>query len=302
DKPGFENVQQQGNATIVWALENDWHGADKRFSINLQRTGQSQKLVDITWSYDVDYGWNLIDRYSGLYIHGRPDGMIQGSLKNVGDYLANIPNLGYSDLKPKIVERPQQPILLVSTSAKRNLTDVDAATDAAVAKIDAAMKKLGVHRAGSRIRFTTNYGNEKVTFDVAIPIDSDTVEMNDQTYTLTAAHKPTAGGAAEGASSTAGTASVAVSGSAASAGSIASSGSAPASAASSGKPTPKAGMRDDQGRLIVTADVRGLLAFGGKALQGVWYGSPAGIPPTRLRLKAYAETHGYPFDALNQPP
>ncbi|HET7266866.1 MAG TPA: hypothetical protein VFJ15_02050, partial [Oleiagrimonas sp.] len=61
---------------------------------------------------------------------------------------------------------------------------------------------------------------------------------------------------------------------------------------------PHPGTLDDKGRLIITKDVRAMLAFGGKALQGVWYGSPAGVPVTRLRLKAYAKTHGYPFDPV----
>lgn len=303
DAPGFDEVQTQGQASIVWNLQNDWRGTDKHFTINLKRTGRAQKLVDITWTYDVKYGWNLISRYSGLYIHGAPDALIQNSLKNFTDMLAGIPNLDYAGLDPKIVNMPQQPILLVSTSAKRNLTDLDAATDNAVSEIQAAMKKLGVHQAGPRIRFTTNYGDSSYTFDVAIPIDSDTLTINGKSYTLTAAKQPENTAAAmsassAGASSVAAAGSVAATGSVAAIGSTATAGSVPASAASAGKAGAgtAAGMHDDQGRLIVTADVRGLLAFGGKALQGVWYGSPAGVPPTRLRLKAYAETHGYTFD------
>ncbi len=283
DQPGFGQVDIQGHATIVWALENDWHGTDKKFTIQLQRTGRSQKLVEVTWAYDVEYGWNLVNRYAGLYIHGAPDALIQNSLKNFGDMLAAIPNLSYGALDPKVVQTPQMPVLLVSTSAKRNLTDVDTATDAAVAKIEAAMKKLGVHQAGPRIRFTTNYGNENYAFDVAIPIDSSTLTINGKSYDLTVAHEPESAADAATGSSSAHAASTAAPASASSA--------AGDEAAEAGK-----GMRDDHGRLIVTADVRGLLAFGGKALQGVWYGSPAGIPPTRLRLKAYAMTHGYPFD------
>ncbi|HET8553954.1 MAG TPA: polyketide cyclase, partial [Rhodanobacteraceae bacterium] len=62
DDPGFAQVQEQGKATMVWDLQNDWYGTDKQFTISLQRTGRAQKLVDITWAYDVKYGWNLISR------------------------------------------------------------------------------------------------------------------------------------------------------------------------------------------------------------------------------------------------
>lgn len=294
-----------GKATIVWGLKNQWHGTNKSFTIHLQRTGRSQKLVDITWGYDVDYGWNLINRYAGLYIHGSPDKMIQYSLKGVQNVLAAIPNIAYNGLDPQIVKRPQQPVLLVSTSAKRNLTEVDNATVAAVDKIHAAMKKLGLHQTGPRIRFTTNYGDQTYSFDVAIPVDSDTVTIDGKQYTMGVAHAPKpALAAAANAASTASAASAAGAGSAAGASSTATAGSsAPAKASSADKAKaapagPQPGDVDDRGRLVITGDVRGMLAFGGKALEAVWYGSPAGIPPTRLRLKAYAETHGYPFNSL----
>jgi hypothetical protein len=319
DKPGFKDVETKGTARLVWSFDNDWRGTDKHFTIDLKRTGRAQKLVQVTWAYDVKYGWNLLGRYSGLYIHGKPDALVQGSLKNVGDLLATMPNIDYSDLDPYIVKRPQQPVLMVSTSAKRNLTQVDAASDAAVKEIKAAMKKLGVHQAGPRIRFTTNYGDESYAFDVAIPIDTDTLKIGGKTYTLKAPHEPkknnvpgaaSAGSvssiAAAGSLAATGTAasagSAATAGSTASAGSMATAGSAaaPAAAGSAGKAMPT-GALDDHGRLIVTADVRGLMAFGGKALEAVWYGSPAGIPPTRLRLKAFADTHGYPYDTVSKP-
>lgn len=294
-KPNFDEVETQGQATFVWDLKNQWHGTNKRFTIHLERTGRSQKLVTITWGYDVDYGWNLVNRYSGLYIHGSPDTLIKFSLHNLQNILASIPNIAYDDLDPKIVSTPQQPVLLVSTSAKRNLTDVGAASDKAVNEILAAMKKLGVHAVGPRIRFTTNYGDTNYSFDVAIPIDSDTLTIDGKQYTLSAPHAPEQEAAA--ASTTAGAASVAAAGSS----------EQPASAASAGKAGaepagPQPGSLDKHGRLVVNADVRGMLAFGGKALQGVWYGSPAGIPPTRLRLEAYADTHGYPYDAVNHRP
>lgn len=306
-KPGFDKVETTGQATIVWGLQNQWHGTNKSFTIHLQRTGRSQKLVNITWSYDVDYGWNLINRYAGLYIHGSPDNMIQYSLKKVQNVLAAIPNISYDGLDPQIVKRPQQPVLLVSTSAKRNLTEVDDATAAAVDKIHAVMKKLGLHQTGPRIRFTTNYGDQTYSFDVAIPVDSDTVTIDGKQYTMGVAHAPKSGLAmAASTGSSAKAASVAGSASAAGAASVAAAGSsAPANASSAGKTKPagpQPGEMDDRGRLVLPNGVRGVLAFGGKALEAVWYGSPAGIPPTRLRLKAYAETHGYPFNTLKHRP
>lgn len=291
-EPEFDQVEDAGKATIVWDLENDWHGTNKHFTINLKRTGRSQKLVKIDWAYDVDYGWNLINRYSGLYINGSPNTVIKYSLENLENLLASIPNVNYSDLAPKIVDTPQQPVLVVSTKSKRNLTELDAASDTAMQRIKDAMKKLGVHQAGPRIRMTTNYGDQNYIFDVAVPIDTDTVTLDDKDYTLSVPD-PAKADAANSASS-ADSASVAMAESAAE----------PAKAGSAGKAGddevgPEPGTIDDKGRLIIDGKVRGMMAFGGKALEGVWYGSPAGVPATRKSLQAYAMTHGYPYDSTD---
>ncbi|HEX7342194.1 MAG TPA: polyketide cyclase [Rhodanobacteraceae bacterium] len=289
-KPGFNQVEYTGTATIVWSIQNNWHGTDKHFTIHLRRTGSQQKLVKITWDYDVDYGWNLINRYSGLYIHGRPDTLIQYSLANLENLLATIPNIRYGDLDPSIVSTPQQPVLMISTTAKRQYDAVIAASDTAVKELQATIKKLGLHAAGPRIRFTTNFGDENYQFDVAIPVDSDTVTIDGQQYTLGAPHAPAQNADAADGSSSAGASSVAAAGSAA----------APANAASAAA-GPQPGTLDDHGRLIINAKVRGMLAFGGKALESTVHGSSAGILGTRQGLKAYAETHGYPFDAVTDP-
>ncbi|HEX7340231.1 MAG TPA: polyketide cyclase [Rhodanobacteraceae bacterium] len=292
--PDFDKVDLTGKATFVWALQNDWHGHDKQFVINLQRTGEQQKFVRITWAYNVKYGWNLINRYAGLYIHGRPDALIQFSLKNFGNMLASIPNVMYGNfggstpLDPSIVELPQQPVLLMSTSAPRDLSEIDTASDKAVAELQAAAKKLGLTQVGPRIRFTTNWGDKQYVFDVAIPVNSSTVTLAGKSYTLTAPHAPAPDNAVAGATSAAGAASVA------------SAGSAPASASSAVGPQP--GSLDDHGRLIIDHDVRAMLAFGGKTLEAQWYGSPAGVAVTRMRLEAYADTHGYPFDDVANRP
>jgi type II secretory pathway pseudopilin PulG len=296
-EPNFDQVELQGRATIVWSLNNNWHGKNKLFTIKMERTGRTQKLVKINWAYDVDYGWNLIDRYSNLYIHGDPDSLIQYSLNNLQNVLATVPNIDYRNLVPQIVDTPPQAVLYVSTSAPRTLNDVDAATDAALTQIAAAMKKLGVHAIGPRITFDTNYGDENYDFDVAVPIDATSLTIGGQSYELTAPQTPkeiaTAPTPAESAS-VANAASVAAAGSAAPA--------SPSSAANA-KPTgPQPGSRDRFGHLIVDANVRGMLAFGGRALQGEWNGSPAGVPPTRLMLEAYARTHGYRFDEVTYRP
>lgn len=278
-QPDFDKVNDSASkATIVWNLDNSWRGADKHFTLDLKRQGSRGQLTDITWSYDVAYGWNLVNRFANLYIHGDPDAFIQFGLNNLQNVLAGVPNIDYSPLVPYIEQTQPTPVLLVSTSIDRK-TGIDGLNDAvakAKTQIDAAAKKLGVNITGPRVLITTNYGDRTYTFDVAFPIDSSTLTVNGDSEQLTAANPPSLADAAAAAAA------------------------APADASSTGDaPAAKnvtVGGKDDFGRLIVDNNVRATLAFGGAALKGVWNGTFAGVPQIRDMLKAYAQTHGYKFD------
>ena len=273
--PDFDKIDSNTKkASIVWNLDNDWRGMDKHFTLDLERQGSRGQLTNIIWSYDVDYGWNLVNRFANLYIHGDPDAFIQFGLNNLQNVLAAIPNVDYSQLIPYVQQTQPTPVLLVPTSfaLKDGLDGLDDATNKAVALIQASAKKLGVNVTGPRIIFTTNYGDQTDTFDVALPIDSSTLTVAGQSVQLTAptpAALDASGAPAEASSAT-----------------------DAASAAAALAP----GSRDRFARLVVDSNVRATLAFGGAALKGVWNGTYVGVRPTREMLKAYSQTHGYKFD------
>ncbi len=287
-KPGYAEVSDAGAAEIVWKVENDWPGHDKRFTIDMARGGLGNRLVKVTWNYDVKYGWNLLDRYSNLFIHGNPDEMVQYSLDNVQTMLAAVPNVLYKNLNPKLVDTPQQPVLFVATHAKNNSDDIDNAKATAMEKIQAAMQKLGVSPAGPRIVFNDSYSSDGYHFDVAVPINAASLKIDGNDYPLTAPVAPSLAPAAAS-SAPAAPASVAAAASTAT--------PAGTAAVDAG---PKPGTRDDYGNLVVSKDVRGMLAFGGRALMTTVHGSPNDIRPSWLMLEAYAATHGYATDTVNR--
>jgi hypothetical protein len=279
-KPEFDKVDSTAKeASIVWNVDNDWRGNDKHFTLDLERQGSRGQLTKVTWSYDVDYGFNLINRYANLYIHGDPDAFIQFSLNNLQNVLAGIPNVDYTKLIPYIEQTQPTPVLAVSTSVeiKGGNDAFEDAVKKGTEQIQAAAKKLGVTTTGPRIIFNTNFGDQTWTFDVAMPISATSLTVAGQTVELAAPKAPeltTAAGA-----------------------------STSVDAAASTTPSDNTpGGHDRFGRLIVDNDVRAYLAFGGPALKGVWNGNVAGVRPTREALKVYAQTHGYKFDeTLNRP-
>ena len=271
-----DTIDLAKNAKVVWDLTNDWHGHDKTFTITLTPK-DGQRVSTVTWSYDVDYGWNLIGRYSALWIHGAPSQMVQYGLDSLQTMMASIDNIGYDKLNPAIYKVPATPMLLVSTKAKRSMDDIDTAKAAAYKELQSAMAKLGVKQAGPTTTITTNYGAETYVFDVAVPIDTTTLTIAGESHDLT--QLPAAPTAADLMAQP----------------DTSAPSSAPASSAPAAAPTLAVGTLDKLNQLVVDTNVRAVMRPAEEVLQANWTGE-VGLAAIRKALKAYATTHGYAFD------
>ena len=267
-KGGLKIVSTDLDSQVKMAVEDSYAGTNKSYTIRLE-PAQNAKTTRIFWSYDVDYGWDLMARYAGLYIHGAPDANVQASLSNMAAMLAAFPNVDYKNQEIKVVDVTGGPLLLVSTKAPRTLDDVAMATDEATAKIEAFMKKAGLTAVGPRRTITTNWGDENYVFDVAIPVNSASFAVDDTTFTITdVSDSTTSSDDLEGEESEA----------------------------------PKALARgdiDSNGNLVLDGDVRGTIGYTGKALVTEYAGSAAALPLLRLMEKAWAETHGYEYSEMD---
>ena len=288
------NIDITNKSTVTWDLTNDWHGTNKVFTLEVDPK-QSQRVSTVTWSYDVDYGWNLIDRYSSLWIHGDPSTVIQYGLGSLQNMLAGIANVDYSKVNPGLYRTDATPVLLVSTKAPRTVDDIDTAKAAAMKEIQAAMAKLGVKAAGPTTTIRTEWGDTTFIFDLAVPIDSTTLTVNGKTVDLTKLPPPPNPEAPPPAS-----AKPASSSSVASAGSAA----APASASSAGAAAPENGPApgglDKQNRLVIDANVRAAMMPAAEVLAASWTGE-SGVEFMVKALEAYAGTHGYKFNEAIAP-
>lgn len=257
----LEITASDPDSKVTMALDNDWIGENKSYTLQLQPSSNG-KTLKINWSYDVDYGWNLMARFGGLYINGDPASRIQLSLNNLAALLAGFPNTDYKDQQIGVSDIAAQPVFLVETKAKRTLDDVAEATTTAMGQIEAAMKKAGLAAVGPRMTITTNWGEDDYTFSVAVPVSAPAFMLGGQQYTIAT---PVPLAVADGEDD-----------------------AAPA--------VLNPGEKDRHGLLVVDANVRAALWYQGKALVTDYTGSPAALPLLRVNQKAYAETHGYRYN------
>lgn len=270
DKPNpgngsFEVTGKQGDTGLTWKVTNPWRGENKHYTITLEPQ-KNGRITKVTWAYDVEYGWDLIARYSGLYINGDPATQIQLNLASLQQQMAAIPNVDYTQYEVFVADVPAQPQLVVPTTAPRSLDEVAAATDKAMEEIAAFMKKNNLNPVGPRHTTTVEWGDENYVFDVAQGIDSAAIRIDGKDFTIGPAIPQAA--AAEPAATEEG----------------------------AEPPALVPGQLDRKGNLIVSGNVLARTGYAGKALVTTWTGSPAGLPLTRLALKAYAMSLGYRFN------
>ncbi len=160
-------TESQQDERIRYTVYNDSHGQNKNHVVSFDQRG---KIVEIDWSYSVEYGWSLPGRYAGLYVDRTVGDDIKRSLANISNLLASMPNFDYRALDVQVTQVAPLNILFITTTADRNITAVENAMDLALKDLRAAISANQLVETDSPRLITTNFGAEKYEFDVAIPV------------------------------------------------------------------------------------------------------------------------------------
>lgn len=172
----WEIVESDAGDRVLYALENDARGTDKRMEFSLKATGRRGRNIEITQRYRVNYGWNLLGRYSGLYVRSSVGEDMKLGLGRLTSMLASVPNVDYrvegsklSDLT--VVDRPAENLLTVFAGAvERNNQKIQDSMEANAEWIKRTMDANGLEPAGPMRIISTELGRETYAFDVAQPV------------------------------------------------------------------------------------------------------------------------------------
>ncbi len=197
----WEITASEPKKRIAFAIENNERGSNKRSEFILKPTGRSGRNVEITQTYDVDYGWNLIGRYGGLYVSRHVGDGMQLSLTRLSNMLASVPNVDYAVKGSKlaglaVIERPAEHLLVVSAgSIERNNEKIKASMKGNMEWIKRTMDASGLVATGPMRIVSTELGSETYTFDIVQPVrkgsaSSDDKEADDAGAEDTAAATP----------------------------------------------------------------------------------------------------------------
>ncbi|GAB3317469.1 SRPBCC family protein [Luteimonas notoginsengisoli] len=174
----WEIVESVPGKSVKYAIEDDRRGHDKVTEFTLTPTGRGavKRNVEITQTYDVEYGWNLIGRYAGLYVSRHVGDDMKLGLARLSNMLAAVPNVDYAVKGSKMrgmaeVQRPAEDLLVVKAgSIERNNETIKNSMKSNMEWIKRTMEANGLVAAGPMRIISTELGRENYTFDIAQPV------------------------------------------------------------------------------------------------------------------------------------
>jgi effector-binding domain-containing protein len=167
-------TKSEQDKLVAYALEDVDRGTNKRADFTLEPTGKGGRNIKITQTYDVDYGWNLIGRYSGLYVTSNIGERMKIGLARLSNMLATIPNLDYTVLgkddpamAPRTMDRPAENLLVLNAAVPLNQITIQTQMKTNIEWIKKNIAANGLEAVGPVRIITNEYGSQIYSFDVA---------------------------------------------------------------------------------------------------------------------------------------
>lgn len=171
-------VESVPRREVKIAIEDDRQGTNKQTTFALRPTGRGGRNIQITQTYSVDYGWNLLGRYAGLYVSRSIGDSMTLGLSRLSNMLSAVPNVDYavdgSTLENlRVFERPAENLLVVRAGAiERRTAEIQGSMESNMEWINRTMETNDLEAAGPMRIVTTELGRDTYNFDVVLPVRS----------------------------------------------------------------------------------------------------------------------------------
>lgn len=169
---------EPGRALIRMALDNEWSGDNKRTSFKLEQDRKT-RAVHVQWDLRVDYGWDLIGRYKGMYLDGTMGEQMESSLHHFATMMASVPLVDYSQKNIEIVDRAGGVLLYVGGGVPSSPREWDEKAEPLMERswkqVEDFMKANHITPSGPKTRVINIIGDEAVDASMAYPVADSNV-------------------------------------------------------------------------------------------------------------------------------
>lgn len=166
---------ETGSQTIV--ASTPYERVDVELDFGGQGTAQSAFLLQpegegtqLTWSFDTDFGFNLLGRYWGLLLERQLGPLYAQGLSNLKRITEDLPKVDWSGLDIGITEVPSTTIAYFTGSSGNDPDEIGAALGAAYGRVAMFISANGLQMDGQPIAINNYWDERGFGFDAGIPV------------------------------------------------------------------------------------------------------------------------------------
>ena len=150
-------------------------------------------MTRVAWSFETDYGYNVVGRYFALLLAGIVRRDYETGLANLKDLAETLPSTDFSDLEIEQVVVEGAEIAFLPTASAPEPAAISRTMGDAYFEILSFIDEQGLTEAGAPLSILRSFNGSELLFDAAIPVrgvgestprDGRTVRIG-QTYTGT---------------------------------------------------------------------------------------------------------------------
>ena len=170
-----EPKAEAGSQTIV--ASTPYERVDVELDVGDQGTAQATYLLQrdgegtrATWTFDTDFGLNIIGRYFGLFLERQLGPLYAQGLANLKRIAEDMPKIDWSDIEIGIREIPSKTIAYSSGTSGPDSADISAALAASYGRVAIFVSANGLRLAGQPLAITNYWDERGFGFDAGIPV------------------------------------------------------------------------------------------------------------------------------------
>ncbi|MCZ6664425.1 MAG: SRPBCC family protein [Gammaproteobacteria bacterium] len=171
---GSQVIVESRRFERVATITNPDEPGETRSSFDLSGDGAATIL---TWSFETDYGYNVVGRYFSLYLAKIVERDYKNGLASLKDLAESLPGTDFSDLEIEQLVVDATEIAYLPATSIPEPAAISAAMGDAYFKILTFIDANGLIEAGAPMSITRSFSGSELLFDAAIPVRGITDAM-----------------------------------------------------------------------------------------------------------------------------
>ncbi len=170
---GTQMITESRPFEHVAMVVNPGEDSESRMWIDIRRGAGGS---DVSWSFEADFGYNIVGRYLALMIKGIFEREFDTALADLKTMAEGLPRADFSDLDIEHLVVEATTIAYLSSSSAPEPAAISEAMGDAYFEILGFIDEHGLAEAGAPLSITRSFSGSSLQFDAAIPVRGVTDE------------------------------------------------------------------------------------------------------------------------------